>query len=54
MKKLFRRGVVFGLAVLPALGALNSTAWAASHLEKWPTAKVNTTGLAVTDDTVTI
>ena len=34
MKKLFRRGVVFGLAVLPALGALNSTAWANSHLEK--------------------
>jgi len=54
MKKPFRRGVVFGLAVLPALAALNSTAWAGSHLEKWPTAKVNTTGLAVTDDTVTI
>jgi len=54
MKKPFRRGVVFGLAVLPALAALDSTAWAGSHLEKWPTAKVNTTGLAVTDDTVTI
>ena len=54
MKKLFRRGVVFGIAVLPALAALNTTAWANSHLEKWPTAKVNTTGLAVTDDTVTV
>jgi len=54
MKKLFRRGVVFGLAMMPALAALNSTTWAGSHLEKWPTAKVNTTGLAVTDDTVTI
>jgi urea transport system substrate-binding protein len=54
MKKFFRRGVVFGIAVLPALAALNTTAWANSHLEKWPTAKVNTTGLAVTDDTVTV
>lgn len=47
---LFRRRLMQGLAALPAAAMLPRAAWAASPA----TAAVNTTGLAVTDDTVTV
>ena len=50
-----RRGLLKGMAALPlagmASGMLPGGAFAQS---KPPTAQVNTTGLAVTDDTVTV
>lgn len=46
-----RRGFVFGMVALPSLALLPLDA---SAQMKYPTAEVNTTGLAVTDDTVTI
>ena len=47
---LFRRRLMQGLVALPAAAMLPRAAWAASPA----TAAVNTTGLAVTDDTVTV
>ena len=46
-----RRKITCGLLALPALALLSTGALANSE---FPTSKVNTTGLAVTDDTVTI
>ena len=45
-----RRRLLQGMAALPALGLLPRVA----HADTPPTAVVNTTGLAVTDDTVTV
>lgn len=45
-----RRRILKGIATLPALGLTP----AAGHADTLPTAAVNTTGLAVTDDTVTV
>ena len=47
---LFRRRLLQGMAALPALALLPRTGFAAAP----PTSAVNTTGLAVTDDTVTV
>ena len=44
-----RRALLAGIAAVPAAAMLPRTAWAANK----PTAEVNTSGLAVTDDTVT-
>lgn len=49
--RITRRGLVAGLAVLPMLAVLSTSALANAE---FPTSVVNTTGLAVTDDTVTI
>lgn len=46
-----RRKITCGLLALPALALLSTSALAN---EKYPTSVVNTTGLAVTDDSVTI
>src|SRR5579875_2325222 len=45
-----RRRILKGIAALPALGLAPAT----GRADKPPTASVNTTGLAVTDDTVTV
>ena len=46
-----RRGFMFGMAALPVIALISTGALAN---EKYPTSVVNTTGLAVTDDSVTI
>ena len=50
-KSLLRRGILFGISALPVVAMLNT---GASANAQWPTSEVNTTGLAVTDDTVTV
>ena len=47
-----RRGIILGMAALPVM-ALMATSTSTAN-EKYPTSVVNTTGLAVTDDSVTI
>ena len=51
MKSSIRRGVLLGMAALPAIALWSNTAVANAD---FPTDVVNTTGLAVTDDTVTV
>jgi urea transport system substrate-binding protein len=50
-KSILRRKLLMGAAVMPMLSMLPTQSFAASD---YPTAEVNTTGLAVTDDSVTI
>jgi len=57
IKSSLRRSLILGMVALPSLALLPLGASAASDTsaaKKYPTAEVNTTGLAVTDDTVTI
>ena len=51
MKSSIRRGILLAIASLPAVALLSNTAVANAD---FPTSVVNTTGLAVTDDTVTV
>ena len=46
-----RRGILLGITALPVIAFTSSNAWANAD---FPTSVVNTTGLAVTDDTVTV
>ncbi|MDC0148897.1 urea ABC transporter substrate-binding protein [Rhodospirillales bacterium] len=49
---IIRRGIMLGIAALPVMALMATSSYAAN--EKYPTSVVNTTGLAVTDDSVTI
>ena len=51
MKSSMRRGIVLAIASLPAIALMSHSAAANAD---FPTSVVNTTGLAVTDDTVTV